>query len=120
MCRRECGAWTFTVMAASIKCLRVCGANVLRQPALNWLSQVATVEVTAFLPSCLPEITAVIILVTEDSTLNKTGIYPKQNGSFRRSDAMLLGTVSNDCARFQPGLEGFSSLCENVEDLNLF
>lgn len=30
----------FKVMAASIKCPRICGAEVLRQPALDWLPQV--------------------------------------------------------------------------------
>lgn len=29
----------FKVMAASIKCPRICGAEVLRQPALDWLPQ---------------------------------------------------------------------------------
>lgn len=37
---KECRAWEIKVMAASIKCLGICGAEVLRQPALDWLPQV--------------------------------------------------------------------------------
>lgn len=37
---KECRAWEFRAMAASIKCLGICGAEVLRQPAPDWLPQV--------------------------------------------------------------------------------